>query len=135
MVRGVGFRFGPNIADAPGSLASNSGTHDSFISDHTCVTHVVAMHTHGYTALAALVDDYCAPGGEMSFGQVTGTARFYYEPTGTTTWRYLGADRATSGEDGSVALGPAGTLHGHFKIVFPAQGYYLASTSSIAYLS
>ena len=33
-----------------------------------------------------------------------------------------------------VALGPAGTLHGQFKIV-TAQGHHVASTSSVVYLS
>jgi len=57
----------------------------------------------------------------VHYANVTGIAKFYYKPTNSNTWRYLGQSRATSANPGSVAIEPADTLEGTFKIIFPAQ--------------
>jgi hypothetical protein len=108
-------------------LASKSPARDSFFVDRTYVTHFVALHLNGDTSLAAIIQDYPQYGG-VHYANVTGIAKFYYEPTGSKKWRYLGESRATRANGGSVAVEPAGTLDGNFKIVFPAQGDFLGST-------
>ena len=109
-------------------LASTSGTHDSFFVDRSYVTHVVALHLHGYTDLAAIVQDYPQSGG-VTYAQVTGTVYLYYHPRGTSTWRYLSSAR-TDGQ-GNVAFARAGTINGYFRIVFPAQGHFLGSSATV----
>ena len=108
---------------------SVSAAKNSSFADRTYVTHFVAMHLHGATSLGAIIQDYPQSGG-VHYANVSGTAKFYYLPTGTKTWRYLGASKATSGNGGSVAVEPSGTLSGKFKIVFPAQGNFLGSTGT-----
>jgi len=56
----------------------------------------------------------------------------YYHPRGTTTWRYL--SQVSTGSGGTFSYS-RGVLHGYFVAVFPAQGYYLASKSNVAYVS
>jgi hypothetical protein len=107
---------------------SDSATRNSLFADRTYVTHFVALHLNGDTALAAIIQDYPQSGG-VHFVTVTGIAKFYYEPAGSTRWTYLGQARATKASQGSVALEPGGTLHGKFKIVFPAQGDFLGSSA------
>jgi hypothetical protein len=107
--------------------ASDSAAKDSFFADRTYVTHFVAVHLNGDTSLAAIIQDYPQSGG-VHYANVTGVAKFYYEPAGSTTWQYLGESRATSANPGSVAIEPAGTLDGKFKIIFPAQRDFLGST-------
>ena len=109
--------------------ASASAAHDSFFVDRTYVTHFVALHLNGATSLAAIIQDYPQSGG-VHYADVTGIARFYYEPAGSNTWRYLGESHATRANPGSVAIEPAGTLDGRFKIVFPAQGDFLGSSGT-----
>jgi hypothetical protein len=109
--------------------ASDSAAKDSSFVDRTYVTHFVAMHLYGHTSLAAIIQDYPQSGG-VHYANVTGIARFYYEPTGSKAWRYLGKSRATRTNPGSVAIEPAGTLDGKFKIVFPAQGDFLGSSGT-----
>ena len=113
-------------------LASSSGTHDSFFTDRTYVAHFVALHLSGTTALGAIVQDY-PPSGGVSYTTPQGTAKFYYHPRGSTTWHYLGSSRTDS--QGSVSFEGGGLLHGYFRIVFPAQGDFLGSTSNTLYLS
>jgi hypothetical protein len=108
---------------------SNSGTRDSHFVDRTYVTHVVAMHLFGDTGVAAIMQDYPQTGGGgASYLTVTGIAKFYYLPQGGKTWRYLGSGRANSSTNPSVEV--AGTLDGHFRIVFPAQGDFLGSSAT-----
>jgi hypothetical protein len=109
--------------------ASASAADDSFFVDRTFVTNFVALHLYGATSLAAIIQDYPQSGG-VHYANVTGIARFYYEPAGSRTWRYLGASRATRANPGSVAIEPAGTLDGGFKIIFPAQGDFLGSSGT-----
>jgi hypothetical protein len=108
-------------------LTSSSATRDSFFTDRTYVTHFVALHLEGGTALGAIVQDYPQSGG-VTYATVKGVAKFYYHPKGTSTWRYLGSDRTSS--FGAVAYALAGTVDGYFRIVFPAQGYFLGSQST-----
>lgn len=112
-------------------LTSSSATRDSLFTDRTYVTHFVALHLEGGTDLGAIVQDYPQSGG-VTYATVRGTAKFYYHPKGTSTWRYLGSARTGSG--GSVALALSGTVDGYFRIVFPAQGYFLGSVSNTEYL-
>jgi hypothetical protein len=103
---------------------------DSLFADRTYVTHFVAMHFNGDTGLAAIIQDYPQSGG-VSYANVTGTAKFYYEPNGSRSWQYLGeAHTDAAAYPGSVAIEPGGTLDGTFKIVFPAQGDFLGSSAS-----
>jgi hypothetical protein len=106
--------------------ASNSAVKASHFVDRSYVTRFVAMHLNGYTSLAAIMTDY-PPRGGVTYATVTGTAKFYYLPTGSSTWRYLGSSKSNG--SGDVALGPGGTLDGTFKIVFPAQANFLGSSA------
>jgi hypothetical protein len=112
-------------------LASSSGTRDTFVTDRTYVTHFVAMHLSGATDLAAIMQDWPQSGG-VSYATVTGVAKFYYHPKGTSTWRYLGSARTDN--SGSVAYDLRGTVNGYFRVVFPAQSFFLSSTSNTEYL-
>jgi hypothetical protein len=109
--------------------ASDSVAKDTSFVDRTYVTSFVALHTNGDTALGAIIQDYPQAGG-VTYANVTGTAKFYYEPSGSRTWRYLGESRVDSGNFGSVAIEPVGTLDGTFRIVFPAQGNFLGSSAT-----
>lgn len=111
--------------------ASSSGTHNSFITDKTCFTSLAANHFDGRTLVSGFVIDHC--GTSRTFGIVKGSARVYYHPRGSTAWRYLGSARTGAG--GSVNYTYYHVLNGYFRIVFPAQGYYLSSTSKTVYLS
>jgi hypothetical protein len=122
-------RVTPTVVRSTGYQASASAVQDSSLVDRTYVTHFVAMHLQGSTSLAAIIQDYPQSGG-AHYANVTGIAKFYYQPAGSTTWRYLGESRATSSNAGSVAIEPAGTLHGKFKIVFAAQGNFLGSSGT-----
>lgn len=108
-------------------LTSSSVTRDSFFTDRTYVTEFVALHLHGVTDLGAIIQDWPQSGG-VSYTTVRGVAKFYYHPKGTSTWRYLGSDRTSS--IGAVADDLSGTVDGYFRIVFPAQGYFLGSEST-----
>lgn len=112
-------------------LTSSSVTRDSFFTDRTYVTRFVALHLEGGTDLAAIVQDYPQSGG-VTHATVKGVAKFYYHAKGTSTWRYLGSDRTSS--IGAVAYSLGGTVDGYFRIVFPAQGYFLGSVSQTEYL-
>ena len=107
--------------------ASSSATRDSFFVDRTYVTEVVAMHLEGGTDLAAIIQDYPQAGG-VTYRTVAGVVKFYYLPDGSKTWRSLGSARTAS--SGSVAIDVSGTLDGHFRIVFPAQGNFLGSSAT-----
>jgi hypothetical protein len=109
--------------------ASDGAAKNSLFVDRTYVTHFVALHLHGDTSLGARIEDYPQSGG-AHYANVTGIAKFYYEPVGSTSWRYLGESRATSANGGSVAVEPGGTLDGKFKIVFAAQGDFLGSSAT-----
>jgi hypothetical protein len=103
--------------------ASDSAAKNSLFADKTYVTAFVVLHLYGDTAIGALMEDYPESGsGGAHYANVTGIAKFYYEPTGSKSWRYLGESRATNANPGSVSVAPVGTLDGNFKIVFPAQG-------------
>jgi hypothetical protein len=99
------------------------------IVDRTCVTGLTVTHSGGQTRVGGEVQDAC--GSWESFGPVRGTYKVYFHPRGTTKWRLLGTARTSSG--GGVSFTHAGTLSGYFRVVFPAQGFYLASTSRSAY--
>ena len=108
---------------------SDSAAKNSLFADRTYVTHFVVLHLYGDTSIGALMEDYPQSGG-THYTNVTGIAKFYYEPTGSKSWRYLGESRATNANPGSVSVEPVGTLHGKFKIVFPAQGNFLGSSAT-----
>jgi hypothetical protein len=121
----------PQLTEGTQFLASASGTENSFITDHTCVTGLNVSHYGGRTLVHARVQDWCAAG-QQSFGQVKGQlAMVYYHPRGTTAWRYLGETRTDA--SGFVNLTRYSVVRGYFHVVFPAQGYYLASTSNSVY--
>ena len=109
--------------------ASDGAAKNSLFVDRTYVTRFVAQHLHGDTALGASIEDYPQSGG-VHYANVTGIAKFYYEPAGSKSWRYLGESRATSANLGSVAVETGGTLDGNFKIVFLAQGDFLGSSGT-----
>jgi hypothetical protein len=98
--------------------------------DNTCVTGLTVGHANGRTQVGGEVQDSCGPG-EASFGPVRGTYDVYFHPRGTTNWRLLGSARSGNG---SLSFTRAGTLNGYFKVVFPAQWYYLGSTSRSVYV-
>ena len=106
--------------------ASDSAAKNSHFVDRTYVTEFVVLHLYGDTSIGAVMEDYPQSGG-AHYTNVTGIAKFYYEPTGSKSWRYLGESRATNANPGSVAVEPVGTLDGTFKIIFPAQGDFLGS--------
>ena len=110
--------------------ASDSAAKNSLFADKTYVTEFVVLHLNGHTPIGALMEDYPQSGGGAHYANVTGIAKFYYEPTGSKSWRYLGESRATNANPGSVSVEPAGTLDGKFKIVFPAQGDFLGSSAT-----
>jgi hypothetical protein len=109
--------------------ASDGPAKNSLFVDRTYVTRFVALHLHGDTSLGAFIEDYPQSGG-AHYANVTGLAKFYYEPAGSKSWRYLGESRATSANGGSVAVEAGGTLDGNFKIVFLAQGDFLGSSGT-----
>jgi hypothetical protein len=111
--------------------ASDSAAKNSFFVDRTYVTHFVALSLEGTTSLGAIMQDYPQSGG-VHDANVTGTAKFYYLPVGSKSWRYLGTSRATSGNGGGVEVEAGGTLTGQFKIVFAAQGDFLGSSATQA---
>jgi hypothetical protein len=113
-------------------LASSSGTHDSFFTDRTYIAHFVALHLNGTTSLGAIMQDYPSSGG-VSYTTPQGVAKFYHRAKGSGTWQYVGSARTDS--YGSVAIDLSGTVSGYFRIVFPAQGFFLGSTSNTEYLS
>jgi hypothetical protein len=98
--------------------------------DNTCVTGLTVGHANGRTQVGGEVQDSCGPG-EASFGPVRGTYDVYFHPRGTTKWRLIGSARTGNG---SLGFTRAGTLNGYFKVVFPAQWYYLGSTSRSVYV-
>jgi hypothetical protein len=110
--------------------ASDSAAKNSLFADKTYVTAFVVLHLYGDTSIGALMEDYPESGGGAHYANVTGIAKFYYEPTGSKSWRYLGESRATNANPGSVSVEPVGTLDGNFKIVFPAQGDFLGSSAT-----
>jgi hypothetical protein len=107
-------------------LPSTSTTYAGLVSDQTCVTGL-AVSRNRRTDVQARVQDSCATG-QQSFGEVSGqVAEVYYRPRGSTTWSLLGQARTDA--NGFVDYMSDGSLRGAFKVVFPAQGYYLGSTS------
>ena len=104
------------------------------MTDATFVTNIVADHLGGRgTFVGAFVQDWGSGAMDRTFGTVTGTARVYYHSRGTSAWQYLGSTRL--GDGGSAAYTKGGSLlQGYFEVVFPAQGYYRASTSKTIYL-
>lgn len=121
-----GQQIGDNVYQPSASAAK-----DSLFVDRTYIDNVVAMHLHGYTSLAATVQEYDRSGG-ATYANVTGVAKFYYRASGSKTWHYLGSDRCDN--YGNVALGVSGTVDGYFRIAFPTQGDFLGS-SATKYLS
>ncbi len=108
---------------------SNSVTRYATVVDRTCVTGFSVNHVDRQTRISGMVGDSCGTGlDSLSFGPVHGKVRIYFHPRGTRTWRYLGTASAT-GASGSFAFSHDGVLNGYFKAVFPAQSYYLESTS------
>ena len=63
----------------------------------------------------------------MYVANVTGVVKFYNRAKGAKTWRYLGSARVQS--NGLVAFSMKGTFNGNYQAVFPAQGYFLASSA------
>jgi hypothetical protein len=97
------------------------------VSDQTCVTGLTVSRGRARTEVQAQVQDSCATG-QRSFGKVSGqVAEVYYHPRGSTTWSLLGQARTDT--NGFVDYTSGDALRGYFKVVFPAQGYYLGSTS------
>jgi hypothetical protein len=101
------------------------------IVDNTCITNLTVTHTNGRTQVAGEVQDSCASW-ETSFGPVKGTYKVYFHPRGTTKWRLLGS--ALTSSRGGLSFTHAGILNGYFKVLFPAQWYYLGSTSKSVYV-
>jgi hypothetical protein len=116
----------PASGDGNKFLPSASTTYAGLVTDQTCVTGL-AVSRGRRTEIQAQVQDSCATG-QQSFGEVSGqVAEVYYSPRGSTTWSLLGQARTDA--NGFVDYMSDGSLRGSFKVVFPAQGYYLGSTS------
>jgi hypothetical protein len=121
----------PAYVSADKFLPSASGTYKSFITDHTCVTGFYVSHSSGRTLVHARVQDWCA-NGQLSFGEVKGkVVNVYYHPAGSTTGRLIAQPHTDA--DGFVVYTIYSVLRGYFKVIFPAQGYYLASASKTVY--
>jgi len=114
----------PASGDGNKFLPSASTTYTGWVTDQTCVTGLTVSRR---TEVQAQVQDSCAAG-QQSFGEVSGqVAEVYYRPRGSTTWSLLGQARTDA--NGFVDYTNGDALRGYFKVVFPAQGYYLGSTS------
>jgi hypothetical protein len=107
-------------------LGSVSAVRNSYAADGTFISDFHSQYSHGTTFLGAVVQDY-DDGSPFEF--VQGTAKFYYLPKGSRTWRYLGSSGTDTG--GGVSLLLTGALHGHVRIVFPAQGHFLGSSAEL----
>lgn len=112
-------------------LPSVSGTSDSFITDQTCIS-VSVRRSNQRTIVSGAVADKCSAK-QRSFGAVKGVVKVYYHPRGARTWRYLGEVHA--GVGGIYTDSLRRVLNGDFRVVFPAQGYFLGSVSKTVFLS
>src|SRR5262249_51447183 len=116
----------PASGDGNKFLPSASTTYAGSVSDQTCVTGLTVSRGRR-TEVQAQVQDSCATG-QQSFGDVSGqVAEVYYRAKGSTTWSLLGQTRTDA--NGFVDYTSDDSLRGDFKVVFPAQGYYLGSTT------
>jgi hypothetical protein len=116
----------PASGDGNKFLPSASTTYAGLVTDQTCVTGLTVSRSRR-TDVQAQVQDSCATG-QQSFGEVSGqVAEVYYRSRGSTGWSLLGQARTDA--NGFVDYMSDGSLRGDFKVVFPAQGYYLGSTS------
>jgi hypothetical protein len=114
-------------------LSSASVTRSSFVTDHTCVTDINGNRIPSGTFVQGYVHDWCAAGGEESFGDVKGQlAKLYYRATATGSWRLL--KQVRTDQYGFANFSLTGVPRGYFKINFPAQGYYLSSASKVLHL-
>jgi hypothetical protein len=119
--------------DGNAFLPSASITDAGLVTDQTCVTGLAISNSRRSTTVQARVQDSCATG-QRSFGKVNGqVAEVYYHARSSTTWSLLGQTRTDA--NGFVDYLNDGALRGYFKVVFPAQGYYLGSTSQTGYAS
>jgi hypothetical protein len=107
-------------------LGSVSAVRDSYAADGTFIGDFHAQYSHGTTWLEAVVEDHSDASPHVF---PTGTAKFYYLPAGSKTWRYLGSASTFGG--GGVVLPVNGALHGHVRVVFPTQGHYLGSSAEL----
>lgn len=114
-------------------LGSSSGTANSFITDRT-FSHVSHVGISGSrTIVSGWVRDWNATG-QQTFGNIVGPyVKVYYHSRSTSTWSYLGEVRTAAG--GNVTFTENKALHGYFRLVFPAFGNYLGSTSNTYYLA
>jgi hypothetical protein len=120
----------PASGDGNKFLPSASSRYAGLVTDQTCVTGL-AVSRGRRTEVQAQVQDSCATG-QRSFGEVSGqVAEVYYHPRGSTTWTLLG--QTNTDANGLVDYTNDSAVRGYFKVVFPAQGYYLASTSETVY--
>ena len=108
-------------------LPSASSTYAALVTDQTCITGLTVSRGRTGTEVQAQVRDSCATG-QRSFGEVSGqVAEVYYHPRGSTAWSLLG--QVQTDANGFVDYVNGGALRGYYKVVFPAQGYYLGSTN------
>jgi hypothetical protein len=97
------------------------------VTDQTCVTGLTVSRGRTGTEVQAQVQDLCATG-QQSFGGVSGqVAQVFYHPRGSTAWSLLG--QVQTDANGFVDYVNGGALRGYYKVVFPAQGYYLGSAN------
>ena len=108
--------------------ATGSEVKGSFFVDRSYVTNFVALHLSGGTSLGAIMRDFPPNVGSVTDAQVSGTAKFYYRPKGSKTWKYLGSSRTDA--NGAIGLDEGSELSGTFRIVFPAQGNFLGSSAN-----
>jgi hypothetical protein len=119
-------RVEPTIIGASG-FPSSSAARDGILVDRTYLQ-VSARSENGETSMNALVLDHTQNSPPyMYIANVTGVVKFYNRPKGTKTWRYLGSARVQS--NGQAAFSMKATLNGNYQAVFPAQGYFLASSA------
>ncbi len=119
-------RIGGQVIGSSDYLTSVSAVRHSYVADGTFIGDFHTQNLSGTTLILAVVGDF-SDAGAPEFPQ--GTANFYYLPAGKTTWRLLGSDSTDAG--GGVSLPVTGPLHGHVRVVFPAQGHFLGSSAEL----
>jgi hypothetical protein len=109
--------------------ASSSGTHDSWVVEHTYEDAVSTYAEPKYANGVAFITTAPSNQANIFYGNpVPGIVKIYYHPRGTTRWTYLGEKRIQpTGQVGWSVDKPSG----YFEIVYPAQGNYLASSKEV----
>jgi hypothetical protein len=109
--------------------ASTSGTQDTWFVSHTYEDDFQTYTGPTYASLDGFITTEASSGDAINGFPVSGIAKFYYHPRGTTKWTYLGEKKIDS-ETGQVTWSVDKTS-GYFEVVYPAQGNYLGSSKVV----